>query len=106
MKVRLHCRVRSANGKRQYVDPVYAAIGELKPLHALVDGKQEHHSEGTRLPALLRCFRQMAGAPSPAHRPGELWVNLVQVCNYIDTALFRGLRCSTIAPHGYAHIAD
>ncbi len=41
MKVRLYLRVRLPNGNRQYVDPVYAANGKLRPLFALVDGKAD-----------------------------------------------------------------
>ena len=46
MKVRLYLRIRLANGNRQFIDPVYAANGKLKPLYALVDGNAEHHPEG------------------------------------------------------------
>jgi len=38
--------VRLSGGSPQYVDPVYAANGKLKPLYAVVDRKPEHHSEG------------------------------------------------------------
>lgn len=34
MKVRLYIRVRLDNGTRQYVNPVYAANGKLKPFYA------------------------------------------------------------------------
>jgi integrase/recombinase XerD len=46
VKVHLYIRVRLSDGNRQYVDPVYAANGKLKPLYAVVDGKPEHHPEG------------------------------------------------------------
>lgn len=46
MKVHLYIRVRLSDGNRQYVDPVYAANGKLKPLYAVVEGKPEHHPEG------------------------------------------------------------
>ena len=46
MKVRLYLRVRLDNGTRQYVNPVYAAHGKLKPFYASVGGKPEHHPEG------------------------------------------------------------
>jgi hypothetical protein len=46
MKIRLYLRVRLANGNRQFIDPVYAANGRLKPFYAVVDGNAEHHPEG------------------------------------------------------------
>jgi integrase/recombinase XerD len=46
VKVRLYIRVRLANGKRQYADPVFAANGKLKPSYAVVNGNPEHHPEG------------------------------------------------------------
>jgi hypothetical protein len=46
VKVRLYVRVQLSDGNRQYVDPVCAANGKLKPLYAVVDGKPEHHPEG------------------------------------------------------------
>lgn len=38
MTVHLYIRIRLSDGGRQYVDPVYAANGELKPLYAVVAG--------------------------------------------------------------------
>jgi len=46
VKVHLYIRVRLSNGTRQYLDPVYAANGKLRPLYALVAGNPEHHPEG------------------------------------------------------------
>jgi hypothetical protein len=46
VKVKLYIRVRRSDGTRQYLNPVYSANGKLKPFHALVDGKPEHHPEG------------------------------------------------------------
>jgi integrase len=45
-KVTLMLRIRTADGKRPFVPPVYAANGRLRPLYALVAGKVEHHPEG------------------------------------------------------------
>jgi len=53
--VRLELRVRLSYGSRLYLDPVLSANGKLKPLCAVVDGKAEHHPEGTysgRVPRL------------------------------------------------------
>src|SRR3984893_16286889 len=45
-KVTLLIRIRV--GKRYpFAEPVYSANGELKPLCAMVDGRPEHHREGT-----------------------------------------------------------
>ena len=38
MKVRPYIHVRLADGNRQFVDPVYAANGKLKPFYAVIDG--------------------------------------------------------------------
>jgi len=45
--VRLKLRVRLADGSRPYLDPVLSANRKLKPLYAVVNGKAEHHPEGT-----------------------------------------------------------
>jgi site-specific recombinase XerD len=45
-KVTLMLRIRTADGKRPFVPPVYAANGRLRPLYALVAGNAEHHPEG------------------------------------------------------------
>ena len=45
-KVTLLIRIRV--GKRYpFAEPVYSANGKLKPLCAMVDGRPEHHPEGT-----------------------------------------------------------
>jgi integrase/recombinase XerD len=44
--VRLKIRVRLSDGSRQFLDPVSSANGKLKPLHAVVNDKPEHHPEG------------------------------------------------------------
>ena len=45
-KVTLLIRIRV--GKRYpFAEPVYSANGKLKPLWAMVDGRPEHHLEGT-----------------------------------------------------------
>ena len=54
MKVRLYLRVRLANGNRQFIDPVYAANGRLKPFYAVVDGNAEHHLEGVYYSCYLK----------------------------------------------------
>ena len=41
-----HASYPTADGKRPFVNPVYAANGRLRPLYALVAGKAEHHPEG------------------------------------------------------------
>src|SRR5271167_4715302 len=45
--VRLKIRVRLPNGSRTYVDPVFSSNGKLKPLYAVINGKPEHHPEGS-----------------------------------------------------------
>src|SRR5665213_356027 len=44
--VALLLRVRASNGSWTYAKPAYAANNRLKPLYAIIDGKQEHHPEG------------------------------------------------------------
>jgi integrase/recombinase XerD len=44
--VPLKLRLRLANGSRRYAEPVFASNGKLKPLVALIDGKEERHDEG------------------------------------------------------------
>jgi integrase/recombinase XerD len=44
--VRLKIRVRLPDGSYPFVEPVFASNGKLKPLYAVVGGKQEHHPEG------------------------------------------------------------
>lgn len=48
--VRLKLRVRLSDGSRPFLDHVLSANGKLKPLYAVVDGKAEHHPEGTKEP--------------------------------------------------------
>jgi hypothetical protein len=45
--VRLEVRVRRFDGSRPYLDPALSANGKVKPLYAAVDGKAEHHPEGS-----------------------------------------------------------
>lgn len=45
--VSLRIRIRTAEGKRVMVKPVYTPKGSLKPLYALVNGVEELHPEGT-----------------------------------------------------------
>ena len=44
--VRRKIRVRLQNGSYPFVDPVYASNGKLKPLYAVVGGREERHPEG------------------------------------------------------------
>jgi integrase len=44
--VTIKLRIKTAEGKRIYAEPVYEAKGRLKPLYARVAGKAEHHPEG------------------------------------------------------------
>ena len=44
--VTIALRIRTAEGKRRYAKPVYAANHRLKPLHCYVNGKPTHHAEG------------------------------------------------------------
>jgi integrase/recombinase XerD len=44
--VRLKIRVRLPDGSRPFLDPVPSGNSKLKPLHALVEGRPEHHPEG------------------------------------------------------------
>jgi hypothetical protein len=43
--VRLKIRARLTDGS-PFLDPVPTAKGKLKPLHALINGKPEHHPQG------------------------------------------------------------
>ena len=45
-KVSLMLRVRTADGKRPFVNPVIGLNGKVKSLWAVVHGKPEHHPEG------------------------------------------------------------
>jgi hypothetical protein len=45
--VRLKIRIRLPDGSRPFLDPVLSSNGKLKPLYAIVDGKPEHHPNGT-----------------------------------------------------------
>lgn len=75
MKVHLYIRVRLSNGTRQYVDPVYAANGKLKPLYALVAGNREHHPEGVyHLRYLLNGKRiwESVGSDAPSAQTARL----------------------------------
>jgi integrase/recombinase XerD len=47
MKVRIKIRVRLSDGTYPFLDPIESANGKLKPFYAIVDGKPEHHPEGT-----------------------------------------------------------
>jgi integrase/recombinase XerD len=47
MKVRIKIRVSLSDGTYPFLDPVLSANGKLKPFYAVVDGKPEHHPEGT-----------------------------------------------------------
>jgi hypothetical protein len=47
MKVRIKIRVRLSDGTYPFLDPVLSANGKVKPLYAIVDGKPEHHPEGS-----------------------------------------------------------
>jgi hypothetical protein len=56
--VRLELRVRRFDGSRPYLDPVLSANGTLNPLYAVVDGKAEHHPEGSYFAAFRVCSFQ------------------------------------------------
>ncbi len=45
--VSLRIRIKTSEGKRVMVRPVYTKKGSLKPLYALVNGVEELHPEGT-----------------------------------------------------------
>lgn len=45
MKVTLHVRIKTSDGKRRYCPPVLAANKKLRACWAMVDGKAEHHPE-------------------------------------------------------------
>lgn len=45
--VLLKIRIRLPDGSRPFLDPVLSSNGKLKPLYAIVDGKPEHHPNGT-----------------------------------------------------------
>jgi len=45
--VSLYIRIRTAEGCYRYKKPVYASNHRLKPLCALVDGKEQRHPEGS-----------------------------------------------------------
>jgi integrase/recombinase XerD len=47
MKVRMKIRVRLVDGTYPFLDSVLSGNGKLKSLYAIVDGKAEHHPEGT-----------------------------------------------------------
>jgi hypothetical protein len=43
----LKIQVRLPHGSRPFLNPVLSGNNKLKPLHAVVDGKPEHHPEGS-----------------------------------------------------------
>jgi hypothetical protein len=45
--VTIEIRIKTSEGKRPYVNPVWQTKGRLKPLYARINGKAEHHPEGT-----------------------------------------------------------
>ena len=45
-KVSIKIRIKTPEGKRMMVNPVWETKGRLKPLYARVGGKPEHHPEG------------------------------------------------------------
>lgn len=54
MRARLYIRVRLKDGRHPFVEPVYSANNKIKPQYALVDGKPEHHPEGSYYLRYLR----------------------------------------------------
>ena len=44
--VAIYIRIRKQDGRHRYVKPVWTKQGKLKPLYALVDGREERHPEG------------------------------------------------------------
>jgi hypothetical protein len=64
-------RVRRFDGSRPYLDPVLSANGKVKPLYAAVDGKAEHHPEGTYFGRVPRLQLSM----SWCSRVAVVWLN-------------------------------
>jgi hypothetical protein len=47
--VRLKIQVRLSDRSRPYLDPVLSEKEKLKPLYAVVNGRPEHHPDGSYL---------------------------------------------------------
>jgi len=46
-RINITKRIVTAQGQKRYVPIVYSANGRIKPHAVLVDGKEEHHPEGS-----------------------------------------------------------
>ena len=47
MRARLYIRVHLSDGRHPFLEPVYSSNNKIKSFYELVDGKAEHHPEGS-----------------------------------------------------------